>query len=318
MLKSKSFKIIASILVFGLLFSQVDLSQLFAAFKGLTPSSISFLMLISFILLYISALKWSYFLKAFGSPVSVIRLFNLYLLGYFVNLIAPSYIGGDAARSYYIGKDVGQHKAFAATILERYTGLVAMLSLGVVFVWFVDLVTWPMKLAIFGAALGLAVATVFALSPKLLDLLSRVPLLSKSVPHLRKIQESLHLAKGDRFLLAKSLALSYLYHTFTVVNVLSAAYVVGWMDPPVRELFVALPLVLLISALPLTPNSLGIQEGAYYYFLSGLGAPGSTALAIGLILRAKQYVLAVLGWFVFMAVGGQSRGKLGATASHPG
>lgn len=318
MLKSKSFKIIASILVFGLLLSQVEISQLFDAFKGLTFGSILFLMLISFILLYVSAIKWSYFLKAFGSPVSVVRLFNLYLLGYFVNLIAPSYIGGDAARSYYIGKDVGQHKAFAATILERYTGLVAMLSLGVVFVWFVELVTLPMKLAIFGAALGLVIATVFVLSPKLLEVLTRIPLLSKSVPHLRKIQESLHLAKGDRFLLAKALALSYLYHTFTVINVLSAAYVVGWIDPPIRELFVALPLVLLISALPLTPNSLGIQEGAYYYFLSGLGAPGSAALAIGLILRAKQYVLALLGWIVFMIVGGSVKPKVEATASHLG
>jgi uncharacterized protein (TIRG00374 family) len=314
MLKNKYFKIFISIVVLVILFSQIDFGQFFDALRGLSISAVVLLMMISFILLYISALKWSYFLHEFGSKVTVYRLFSLYFLGYFINLLAPSYVGGDAARSYYIGKDVGHHKAAAATILERYTGLVAMLSLGVFFAWFVDLVTVPMKLAIILAALGLVGATVAALSPSLLGFLRRYAILSKVVPHLEKIQDSFRVVKSNPKLILKALALSYLYHTFTVINVIATGYVVGWVNPPVSDLFVALPLVLLISALPLTPNSLGIQEGAYFYFLTGLGASNSSALAIGLVLRAKQYVLALIGWVVFLAEG--SRNKSPITTSH--
>ncbi len=303
MQKNKLLKILVAIIVFALLFWQVDFASLKSAFIGLSPSAISLLMLISFVLLYVSALKWSYFLHQFGSKVSVLRLFALYFLGYFVNLIAPSYIGGDAARSYYIGKDVGQHSAAAATILERYTGLVAMISLGLVFAWFVDLVTVPMRLAIVGAAIALFVVTMLALSPKILHRLDRLAPIRKLVPHFAKIQEGFKVARANPVLIVKSLLLSYLYHTFTVINVVATAYVVGWIEPPLSDLFVALPLVLLISAIPLTPNSLGIQEGAYFYFLTGLGASPSQALAIGLILRAKQYVLAVIGGAVFLVEG---------------
>jgi uncharacterized protein (TIRG00374 family) len=303
MQKNKLLKILLSLFVLIVLFLQVDFAGLRSAFVGLSLSAISLLMLISMVLLYTSALKWSYFLHKFGSKVSVLRLFALYFLGYFVNLIAPSYIGGDAARSYYIGKDVGQHAAAAATILERYTGLVAMITLGLVFAWFVDLVTLPMKLAIIGAAVALFLVTMLALSPRIMHRLEKFTPIRKIVPHLSKIQDGFKIAKANPSLIIKSLALSYLYHTFTVINVVATAYVVGWAEPPLTDIFVALPLVLLICAIPLTPNSLGIQEGAYFYFLTGLGASSSQALAIGLILRAKQYVLAVVGGLVFLFEG---------------
>ena len=61
----------------------------------------------------------------------VLHLFNLYLVGYFVNLFMPSYLGGDLVRSWYAGKEIGQHEALAATILERYTGFVAMIVLAI-------------------------------------------------------------------------------------------------------------------------------------------------------------------------------------------
>lgn len=310
MLKSKFFKILLSLVVFALLFIQIDLGQFLGAIKSLSFGAISLLLLISFILIYLSSLKWSYFLHAFGSEVSVLRLFALYHLGYFFNLIAPSYIGGDAARSYYVGKDMGQHKAAAATILERYTGLVAMISLGFIFVWFVDLVTPAMKLAIVLLTLGLVVTSLMALSPRVLSSLRKLPWGHKLGPHLEKIQEGFRIAKSNPRLILKSLALSYLYHTVTLFNVAVTAYVVGWGEPPLLDLFVVLPLVLLISALPLTPNSLGIQEGAYFYFLSGLGATGSEALAIGLILRAKQYVLALIGWAVFFVEGNRQKNPI--------
>ncbi|MDZ4786421.1 MAG: lysylphosphatidylglycerol synthase transmembrane domain-containing protein [bacterium] len=300
MFRSRFFKIFIAILAFSLLFYMVDLEELKSSLFKLTPENIFYLMMLSVLLLYLSALKWSYFLEAFSGPVSVLKLFNLYMLGYFVNLIAPSYIGGDAARSYFIGKKVGQHQAFAATILERYTGLVAMLSLGVVFVWIVDLVTWPIRIAVIVAALGLVVATIIALSEYSLTMLSKIKPLLPVIKHLKKIQDALKLAKGNKTLLLKALIVSFTYHFFTVINVLIAAAVIGWNDPSIVELFVVLPLIFLVSALPLTPNSLGLQEGAYYYFLTGIGATPTQALSIGIVLRAKTYVLAIWGGIVWL------------------
>ena len=293
-------KIIVSLAIFSLLFYLVDLKEIITSIGSLTPLTIFYLIMVSVLLVYLSAIKWSYFIDSFGLKVPVFHLFNLYLVGYFVNLLAPSYIGGDVARSWYVGKKIGQHNALTATILERYTGLVAMLGLATIFIWVVDLVTWPIRIVVLTAALGIVAITLMALSDRSIKIISKIRQLEPLIKHVIKIQDGLRLAKRDKPLLIKALLLSFLFHSFTVVNVLTAAAAIGWIDPPIIDLFVVLPLILLIGAIPLAPNGLGLQEGAYLYFLTGIGATPSQALAIGIILRAKGYILAILGgvvWF---------------------
>jgi uncharacterized protein (TIRG00374 family) len=291
-----------ALIILAVLIYLADVRQLWAALSNLSLEAVGILLAVAAVLIYISALKWKLFLHKLGSDVPVLRLFNLYLVGYFVNLLLPSYLGGDAVRSWYAGKKVGQHEALTATILERYTGIVAMVTLAFVFMWFVAQVTWQIKLAVIIVALGLLTITIVALSDKLLEFLGRFSQLQPVLKHLRKIQEGFQLAKRSPGLLLKTLALSFLYHTFTVVNTVIVAHAVGWNNPPIKDLFVVLPLILLIGALPVAPNGLGIQEGAFFYFLKVVGATSAQALGVGIILRAKTYVLALIGWISWMGV----------------
>ena len=278
----------------------VDLKELWAALKLLTLSSIVYLAILSVALIYVSAFKWKLFLDHLGSAVSITRLFGLYLVGYFVNLLMPSYLGGDLVRSWYVGKKMGQHQALAATILERYTGIVAMVTLAFTFMWMVSAVTWQIKLSIVAVALGLVVITILALSDKLLAALERFQKLAPIIKNIRKIQQGFHLVKGEKRLLAQTLALSFVYHSLTVVNTIVAAQAVGWSNPPLWDLFVVLPIILLVGSIPATPNGLGIQEGAFYFFLHGIGATPAQALGVALVLRAKSYVLALTGGVVWL------------------
>lgn len=280
----------------------VDVRSLWAALSQLTWEIAAILGLLSVLLVYLSALKWQIFIHSFGRRASIVRLFNLYLIGYFVNLVIPSYVGGDVVRSWYIGKRVGQHEAAAATILERYTGFVAMLSLALIFMWFVDLVSLEVKIAIVLISLGLATITAIALSEKLFHLLERFAFLESILVHVRKIQEGFHLAKKDKWLLVRALILSFIFHTFVVVNTAFCAFAVGWYHPPLGELFLVVPLILTIGAIPVAPMGLGIQEGAFLYFLSGIGATPAQALGVGVVLRAKAYILAIIGGLIWLCI----------------
>jgi len=291
----------AVLLLLGLVYL-ADLKSLWGALSQLTFLAVFNLAVLAAALIYVSALKWKFFIEAFGRKVSVARLFGLYLVGYFVNLILPSYLGGDVVRSWYIGKDVGQHEALSATILERYTGLVGMVLLALAFMWFAGSVTWEIRLTVIGVACGLALATVLALSRRLLEKMERFAFLRGPLKHLSRIQDGLHLARENHSLLLKALALSLVYHTLTVFNTIAAGYAVGWLNPPFWELFVVLPLILLVGALPITPQGLGIQEGAFFFFLSSVGASPAQALGLALILRAKSYILALLGGLVWLKI----------------
>lgn len=301
-MRRRAVKAIVAAGVLALLFFAVDLNGLMDALRHLSFALILYLILIGVALIYISALKWQLFLETRGDKVSALRLFNLYMLGYFVNLLIPSYVGGDAVRSWYAGKHVGQHQAFAATVLERFTGFVAMLLLALVFVWRVDLVTPQIRAVVVLMAVGLAGATIVALHPGLLRAVERLPRMAGPARHLHKVQEALRFAQGKPLVLAEAMALSLLFHCLTLLNTVVAAYAVGWRDVPVGDLFVVLPLILLIGALPIAPSGLGIQEGAFYYFLQGLGATPAQALGVGLVLRAKIYLLAAAGGLVWLGL----------------
>ena len=284
----------------ALLLYLADWQELKSAFQQMTIGALLYLVLISALLIYISAFKWHFFLESFGAQIGILRLSRLYLVGYFVNLAVPSFVGGDAVRSWYAGKVAGQHQAFAATILERYTGALAMVILACIFVWLTPGVTPQIVWLILGITVALAAITILALSSNAMRLISEVSWARPVSKHLLKIQQALQLASRDTPLLCKSLGLSFLFHSVTVINTLAAGAVVGWDNPPLGELFVVLPLILLVGALPITPNGLGIQEGAFYYFLGGIGASPAQALGIAIILRAKSYLLALIGWLLWI------------------
>ncbi len=292
---SKLVRTLFAILILTFLVIQVDTASLLQALGHITLAQVLYLLLLSVLLIYVSALKWKLFVESFGKEVSLFTLFNLYLVGYFVNQLLPSFVGGDMVRSWKIGKSVGQHEAAAATILERYTGIVAMVTLALGCMWLSDVVTWQIRLAVFLVALGIACCTLLALSDRLLSWVGRYSYFKKITGELKKVQAALHLARRNYLLLAKALLLSFLFHSFTVVNVLAAGAAVGWWDIPVWGLFGVLPLILLVGAIPLSPSGLGIQEGAYLFFLSSIGATPAQALGIGIILRAKAYILALWG-----------------------
>ena len=301
-MNKKIIKYLFSLLLLSVLIYLVDIRELWAALSQLTLEAIFYLFVLAVLLIYVSALKWQFFLDALGSRVPVFHLFKLYMVGYFINLVVPSYVGGDAVRSWYAGKKVGQHEAATATILERYTGMVAMVTLALAFVWMVDLVTFEIKCAVILVSLGLFVLSVLALSPRLIDQFERISQLRPVLKHVRKVQSGFHLARKNNRLIVKSMALSYVFHTLTVLNTMAAAYAVGWYDPPVLDLFVVLPLILLIGAIPIAPSGLGIQEGAFFFFLTGLGAEPAQALGVGVVLRAKAYVVALIGGLIWWRI----------------
>lgn len=285
---------IAAICLF-LLFRAIDLSALTKLFFTLSLPVLLILIFISLILVLISAIKWQKFIQFLGKKVSLQKLFGLYLEGYYFNLIVPSYLGGDAVRSFQIGKEVGQHNAAASTILERYTGLFAMLSLGLVCTFLTKIVTFEIKLILMGLFLGLSLITLLGLSRSFQEKFNWMPGYSIISSHISKITDSFHLVVGHRVLLLETLLLSYCYHAVAIINTLACGYAVGWQNIPITGLFVVLPIILVVSALPIAPQGLGIQEGAFFYFLTKLGATPEQALGISILLRAKSYCLALVG-----------------------
>jgi len=85
-------------------------------------------------------------------------------------------------------------------------------------------------------------------------------------------------------------------------SVFKSPSAIGWENPDITGLFVVVPLVLLVGMAPITPNGLGIQEGAFLFFLERIGGSPAESFGVGLVLRAKVMVIALFGGLLLFAV----------------
>jgi uncharacterized protein (TIRG00374 family) len=166
-------------------------------------------------------------------------------------------------------------------------------------------IVWAVVVAVVGCAVATWLIAAGVLNK--IALLFNAPVKIRSV--LDTIHEGLTLGFRDRALLTRALMLSVLFHLLTIVNTVAVGAAVGWEQIPWRGLLVVVPLILLVGAIPISPQGLGIQEGAFVYFLQAVGATSGQALAIALVLRAKSYFLAILGGLVWMLAKGSLAAK---------
>jgi uncharacterized protein (TIRG00374 family) len=245
-------------------------------------------------------------LAIFGSAPSVIRLLSLYLLGYFCNTLLPSHVGGDVVRTLAVSNDGAGYKAsFLSTIFERFSGLVAMVALAILSLIFVGELPTGVTYAVLVIAFIICLILILCTAPVrsriilLVDTLSWLPPVISS--NTKLLLKEMAIITDNKSVLVRIMLLSFLFHAFSAINTLVAAWAVGWTTVSLPMLFGVLPLILLVGAMPLTPSGIGIQEGAFVYFLGLIGATTEEALSIALVLRAKVLFLALLGgvvWFL--------------------
>lgn len=276
----------------------VPYRELLQALAQVSLLDVLWLALISVALIGVSALKWRAFLRQMDISQSFIRLFSLYLVGYFVNTFSPSFIGGDVVRSLMVGERVERARSIAATFLERYTGILSMVFMAALACLFGVPVSSEIIFAVISAGIACIVATLSVHYRWYIAMMRVCRLPVRFIKPLEAFQEGLRLGMKDRRLFVKALLLSLLFHLLTILNTAVVSMAVGWNDFSLGALAAVVPLILVVGAIPISPQGLGIQEGAFVYFLSQIGASPAQALAVGLVLRAKAILLACLGGFV--------------------
>jgi uncharacterized protein (TIRG00374 family) len=293
---------------------------------GLDPVYIVWLALLSVVLIAVSCLKWQLFLNAAGHRVGLLPLMRHYTTSYFFNLFMPSIVGGDVARSVQLGRELSSYRSiFAATFVERFTGFAAMVLVGLIFVVAGFKITAGIEYAVYSVAAITFCASILLFSRRACDLTAGIvrsiaklwglnaitKLVDRWYP---KLIETIDFVHGQTGLLFKALAWSLLFHFLAVVNTYVAALAIGWEEASLPGLCVVVPLVLLVSVAPVTPSGIGVQEGAFVFFLTRLGATQPQALAVAILLRAKNLAIAVVGGVIWVLT---ERGKSATQNGQP-
>jgi uncharacterized protein (TIRG00374 family) len=273
-------------------------------------------LLLQFAGVALSAAKWWVLLRARGQRLPYTWLLGAYMAGQFANNFLPTTVGGDALRVAQLGRRIGSFsQASASVFIERLTGFLALslivnlaLVISYIDVTGTSLVTTPaLRLITVGFTLA-AIAAMAAsftaprlqklLGPRLLPEIARRPM--------QRVAEALaDYAPQGRWLVLV-LAMSLLFQILWVVIHVVCGLALD-IHAPLLLYAVMAPITDILGLAPIFMNNLGAREVVFTLYLSQIGVPPETAIALAFMIFIVRLAVSVLGGLVVLFGGADLR-----------
>lgn len=251
--------------------------------------------------LLISAYRWQLLLRAQTVNAPIKDLVQSYLIGGFFNNFLPTRVGGDIYRMVDSKKYSGSLlRPFAVIIVERLSGIYALLIIGIAAVSFYPRFeeVKALAMALFGLALaGLLALLLFYGSDTFAGWLKRITgkLPARISGKMLSVFDAFWHFSRSRGVLISTFVLGLLLQA----NVILYYYFIGraiHMPLGFQEAAIVMPILICIQLLPLTPNGIGVREFSYIYLLAPFGVNEALAVAFS----AWDYILT----FFYGLIGG--------------
>jgi uncharacterized protein (TIRG00374 family) len=262
----------------------------------------------------LGVLRWRMVLLVQGLLLPFGRAMAISMVAHFFNSFLLGSTGGDLLKAYYAARETHHRKmeAVVTVFVDRLIGLLAMLL-------FACLMMPPNLELLFQhrrlAALSILIV-VMMLGCGLVAILAFWGGVSRGWPQARVWLRKL--PRGDllersleacrRFgrepgFLARALAVSMLINVVCVLQLLALAWGLHLTISP-KALFVIVPMIICISALPITPSGLGLRENLYVLILAvpEIHIQATQALSLSLLAYAGFLFWSVVGGGVYLSL----------------
>lgn len=261
--------------------------------------------------IYLTAFRWRLLMLVQGIVIDRRSVLRLSYLGEFFNNFLPGAMGGDAVKAYYIMRHTGKKWATLVSIFaNRLVGLLVMVVISVVM-----LVGWILAgsgnvttlkqpvFSMFFIAIGIAMVIFVALSkrlnnsPTLQGLITRLPFSRQ----LEVLRDAMHRHRKMERMLGPVLLYSALIVISFILSVMFVGISLG-INIAWYQYFLYMPLIMIMTAVPITPGGIGVMEELFLYFFSSAGDP-QKVLALAVLYRLTLVICGLPGALIFLSSG---------------
>lgn len=293
-------RIILSLLILGLLFTQLPFQDTLSTLRRL--SLLSWLLAVFVFLLghLLGTLKWRFLINVGEPRTPYTVVLRSYCAGLFANLFLPSIAGGDVVRAgmaiYHNRR--GKEAIILGSLLDRLIDI-SVLGVFVVASAFLSsthlssgdrqLLTWLWGSIVLAAAGGtvLLVIPLPALTPKTVRLFRH------------RLQTVVRLLLHNPMRAVGALLIAvFMQGIFVLLNAYLARNV--GVDLPLQVWFLAWPLAKLSATLPISLGGLGVRETALALILGRFAVTSASAVGIGLIWEAVLIPGGLIAGLIYM------------------
>ena len=279
----------------------IDWEQLAAALRQATLPFFLLALLLSFINLPVGAERWRILLRRLDIRVPLWQTCRYVLEANAVNIFIPGGLAGDLARGFHMKQWCGSGaNAFSSVITDRLMGLAG-------FLFFVPIAILlrseqlaqgvlliPLLICTVCLVLGCAVLYSRRLSSMVLRLARCIPPLFRA---LEKLFCSLQAYRHAEGILMRAFLVTQAGHFLFI----SSAYCINLslgLGIDFLSFFLYIPIITILSAIPISHAGLGLRETGFVLFFSLAGIAKEPALAMSLLFFAAVGVIpGVFGLF---------------------
>ncbi len=301
-------KSLISIALIVYIFHRVGLENVWQQVRHARPDLLAVSLAITPVLVLVSAWKWQLILRAQKIRMSLIRLFWLYIVGYFFNTVLPTNVGGDVVRAYALGKSTGKNaQAFSSVFVERFTGLTVLLFMALIAFFVAIRELWDPRLtsALVVCVLGYITLLVMVLTPRLLSWVSsciNISVVRKVFDKLHAFQDAILELRHAPGVIVITILNSFLFYGVAVLNVYVSSHAFH-AQMSIQDAFILTPIILVITMIPISVGGIGLSESAYVFGFSRMGLVGAVGLSVALFMRVKALLAGAVGGIYYSSMG---------------
>jgi uncharacterized membrane protein YbhN (UPF0104 family) len=289
---NKVLRLVISAALLAWLGSRTDWAQVGRAFAGLRPEWWLGAVAVYVASQVVSALRWQMLARplGFGQPL---RQFTGYcFIGMYFNLFLPTSVGGDVVRAWYLSGGSGRRlAAFLSVFVDRCSGLGVLLGMACLAMALcpVEVPAW-VPVSVWGA--GSCAVAGLCLAPTAARWTHRFA-------RVRRLTEGARQYLRRPRVLVGSTALSLVIQVVNVLIVWMLAQGMG-IEAPLAYFWIAVPMVTLLTMVPVSLNGMGVREWGMVLFLHPLGVSAGTAMSLAFLWFAVFTAVSLLGGGVYL------------------
>lgn len=249
--------------------------------------------------------RWQYLLVSLTVKTHLREVFYSYYCGLFFNLFFPSFVAGDVFKGFSLSYRHGDTKKVAASVLlSRYSGIVALTLSALLSFWLGSNII--KKDQIVASLLVLCVLVViFSLIIFSRSFFMLLLIFFKKGSILKEriisFHDQLYYFRQNPQLFLGSLCYSFPIQLLNSLGFFIAAKAFN-IDINVFYYLIIIPIVMVISIVPITISGIGIREASMVYYFALIGVDKSISLSISLLNLVFIVFSGIVGGVIYIGI----------------